>query len=90
MQTTAAGITAKELNTFEAIDANVMSGIWSMLEANPMNNGFPITSDGYNIFKDKNIEWLKRPTVEQQAREDATIAQSKCEKWLNKTVKHQK
>lgn len=84
----ATGIAAKELNMFEAIDANAMSGIWSMLAANPMKCGFPITTSGYNIFNDKNIEWLKRSIGEDDGA--ASVAHTKCEKWLYKSVKHQK
>lgn len=87
---TAAGITAKELCTFETIDANAMSGTWSMLAANPMKYGFPITTAGYNIFNDKNIEWLKRCISEVDGHSAAaTTAHAKCEKWLHKSVKHQ-
>lgn len=89
----ATGITVKELNIFETIDANAMSGIWSMLAANSMKCGFPITTDGYNIFNDNNIEWLKRPIGEDEAHDAAVaaaVAHTKCEKWLNKSVKPQK
>lgn len=51
---------ANELDTYEIIERNAMSGIWSMLNGNTMKFGFPISTINYNIFDDENILWLKR------------------------------
>lgn len=58
-----------------------MSGIWRMLDGESVENGFPITEIGYNVFEDKRLAWLQREDLLWEDREAVKI---KCEKWMKK------
>lgn len=63
------------------IDTNSLSGIWRMLESASVENGFPISCIGYNIYEDKRLEWIKRKDFPWDDKEKARV---KCEDWLKK------
>lgn len=63
------------------IETNSLSGIWRMLESASVENGFPISCIGYNIYEDKRLEWIKRKDFPWDDKEKARL---KCEDWLKK------
>lgn len=66
---------------YDAIDSKSMSGIWRMLDGESVENGFPITEIGYNVFDDKRLGWLNREDLSWDDREAVKV---KCEKWIKK------
>lgn len=63
------------------IETNSLSGIWRMLESASVENGFPISCIGYNIYEDKRLEWIRRKDFPWDDKEKARL---KCEDWLKK------
>lgn len=64
-----------------AFDSTSLSGVWRMLDGQSMDNGFPITDVGYNIYEDKRLDWLCREDISYADREATKV---KCEKWMKK------
>ncbi|XP_059607605.1 uncharacterized protein LOC132255542 [Phlebotomus argentipes] len=60
-------------------DNSSLSAVWRMLEAQSVENGFPVTPFGYNVFEDKRLEWLTRKDSTWNDREQI---REKCENWL--------
>ncbi|XP_055703897.1 uncharacterized protein LOC129802243 [Phlebotomus papatasi] len=60
-------------------DNNSLSAVWRMLEAQSVENGFPVTPFGYNVFEDKRLEWMTRRDSSWNDREQV---REKCENWL--------
>ncbi|GAB0097867.1 hypothetical protein DMENIID0001_135450 [Sergentomyia squamirostris] len=60
-------------------DNNSLSAVWRMLEAQSVENGFPVTPFGYNVFEDKRLDWMTRKDSSWNDREQI---REKCENWL--------
>ncbi|XP_055693562.1 uncharacterized protein LOC129795989 [Lutzomyia longipalpis] len=60
-------------------DNSSLSAVWRMLDAQSVENGFPVTPFGYNVFEDKRLEWMTRKESSWNDREDI---REKCENWL--------
>lgn len=52
-----------------------------MLDGQSVDNGFPITEIGYNVYDDKRLNWLTREDLSYGDREAVKL---KCEKWMKK------
>lgn len=76
---------SKLSSDLECIDSNLMSGFWSMMEGEPMAAGFPVTTQNYNVYEDKKLDWLKRDvTAAAGVSLGGHQSRGKCESWIRK------
>ncbi|XP_055592857.1 uncharacterized protein LOC129744380 [Uranotaenia lowii] len=59
-----------------------LSGVWRMLDAVSVDNGFPISNNFYNLYDDRRFAWLTRDEVPWDQME---ASRRKCEQWLKMT-----
>lgn len=50
-----------------------------MLDVDTDERGFPLSPIGYNIYKDKDLEWLSRNDLSWDDKESCKV---KCELWM--------
>ncbi|XP_055627017.1 uncharacterized protein LOC129769036 [Toxorhynchites rutilus septentrionalis] len=60
-------------------DNDSLSGMWRMLDAVSVENGFPISNNFYNLYEDRRFDWLIRDEVPWDQIE---TSKRKCEQWL--------
>ena len=72
---------SKQQERTDYVETHSMSGLWQMLEKQSVENGFPITEMGYNVYDDKRLDWLKREDLQWEDREEI---KDKCMKWIKK------
>ncbi|XP_053689085.1 uncharacterized protein LOC128738179 [Sabethes cyaneus] len=65
--------------SFVSPDNDSLSGVWRMLDAVSVENGFPISHNYYNLYDDRRFEWLIRDEVPWNQIE---ASKKKCEQWL--------
>ena len=66
-----------EIEEFQETDS--LSGVWRMLDAESVENGFPMSKMNYDIYDDKRFKWLKRDEISWNQME---VSKKKCEGWL--------
>ncbi|XP_058456374.1 uncharacterized protein LOC131433793 [Malaya genurostris] len=59
-----------------------LSGVWRMLDAVSVENGFPMSHNYYDIYDDRRFDWLSRDEVPWNQIE---TSKKKCEHWLKMT-----
>ncbi|XP_062563884.1 uncharacterized protein LOC134226853 [Armigeres subalbatus] len=67
--------------SFGIPDTDSLSGIWRMLDAVSVDNGFPMSHNYYNLYDDRRFEWLTRDEVPW---DEIEASRKKCEQWLLK------
>ncbi|XP_065084034.1 uncharacterized protein LOC135706344 [Ochlerotatus camptorhynchus] len=65
--------------SFGIPDTDSLSGVWRMLDAVSVDNGFPISHNYYNLYDDRRFEWLTRDEVPW---DEIEASKKKCEQWL--------
>ncbi|XP_058834707.1 uncharacterized protein LOC131691944 [Topomyia yanbarensis] len=68
--------------SFVPPDNDSLSGVWRMLDAVSVENGFPMSHNYYNLYDDRRFEWLSRDEVPWNQIESS---KKKCEQWLKKS-----
>ncbi|XP_062711906.1 uncharacterized protein LOC109399668 [Aedes albopictus] len=67
--------------SFGIPDTDSLSGVWRMLDAVSVDNGFPMSHNYYNLYDDSRFDWLTRDEVPWDQIE---ASRKKCEQWLLK------